>query len=57
MTIGVMISIRKLENMSVITFNSDESEIAFQFLLVQWKKRELDGETHQNPDQDRFTSN
>ena len=36
--------------------NSEFSEIAIQFLLVEWKQRGLDREMHQDPDRDRYTS-
>ena len=32
------------------------SEIAIHSLLVDWKQRGLDRETHQDPDRDRYTS-
>ena len=35
---------------------SDMSEIAIHSLLVDWKQRGLDRETHQDPDRDRYTS-
>ena len=38
------------------TSNSDKSEIAIHSLLVDWKQRGLDRETHQDPDRDRYTS-
>ena len=38
------------------TSNSDMSEIAIHSLLVDWKQRGLDRETHQDPDRDRYTS-
>ena len=44
------------ENVSEITSNSDISEIAIHSLLVEWKQRGLDRETHQDPDRDRYTS-
>ena len=44
------------ENVSETTPNSDVSEIAIHFLLVEWKQRGLDREMHQDPDRDRCTS-
>ena len=44
------------DNMSETTSNSDMSEIAIHSLLVDWKQRGLDRETHQDPDRDRYTS-
>ena len=44
------------ENTSESTSNYDVSEIAIQFLLVEWKQRGLDRERHQDPDRDRYTS-
>ena len=44
------------ENVSETTSNSDVSEIAIHSLLVDWKRRGLDGEMHQDPDRDRYTS-
>ena len=44
------------DNTSETTSNSDMSEIAIQSLLVDWKQRGLDRETHQDPDRDRYTS-
>ena len=44
------------ENTSETTSNSDVSEIAIHSLLVEWKKRGLDREMHQDPDRDRYTS-
>ena len=44
------------DNTSETTSNSDMSEIAIHSLLVDWKQRGLDGETHQDPDRDRYTS-
>ena len=41
---------------SETTSNSDMSEIAIHSLLVDWKQRGLDRETHQDPDRDRYTS-
>ena len=41
---------------SETTSNSDMSEIAIHSLLVDWKQRRLDRETHQDPDRDRYTS-
>ena len=43
-------------NTSETTSISDMSEIAIHSLLVDWKQRGLDRETHQNPDRDRYTS-
>ena len=45
-----------LDNTSETTSNSDMSEIAIHSLLVDWKQRGLDRETHQDPDRDRYTS-
>ena len=45
------------DNTSETTSNSDMSEIAIHSLLVDWKQRGLDRETHQDPDRDRYTSN
>ena len=45
------------ENTSETSSNSDVSEIAIQFLLVEWKQRRLDREIHQDPDRDRPTWN
>ena len=42
--------------MSETTSNSDVSEIAIHFLLVEWEKRGLEREMHQEPDRDRYTS-
>ena len=44
------------DNISETTSNSDMSEIAIHSLLVDWKQRGLDRETHQDPDRDRYTS-
>ena len=44
------------DNASETTSNSDVSEIAIHSLLVDWKQRGLDRETHQDPDRDRYTS-
>ena len=44
------------DNRSEKTSNSDKSEIAIHSLLVDWKQRGLDRETHQDPDRDRYTS-
>ena len=44
------------DNTSETTSNSDISEIAKHSLLVDWKQRGLDRETHQDPDRDRYTS-
>ena len=44
------------DNTSETTSNSDISEIAIHSLLVVWKQRGLDRETHQDPDRDRYTS-
>ena len=44
------------DNTSETTSNSDMSEIAIHSLLVDWKQRGLDQETHQDPDRDRYTS-
>ena len=44
------------ENGPETTSNSDVSEIAIHFLLVEWKQRGLDREMHQDPDRDRYTS-
>ena len=44
------------DNTSETTSNSDISEIAIHSLLVDWKQRGLDRETHQDPDRDRYTS-
>ena len=44
------------DNTSETTSNSDVSEIAIHSLLVDWKQRGLDRETHQDPDRDRYTS-
>ena len=44
------------DNTSETTSNSDISEIAIHSLLVDWKQRGLDEETHQDPDRDRYTS-
>ena len=44
------------DNTSETASNSDMSEIAIHSLLVDWKKRGLDRETHQDPDRDRYTS-
>ena len=44
------------DNTSETTSNSDMSEIAIHSLLVDWKQRGLDRETHQFPDRDRYTS-
>ena len=44
------------ENGSETTSNSEVSEIAIHFLLVEWKQRGLDREMHQDPDRDRYTS-
>ena len=41
------------DNTSGTTSNSDMSEIAIHSLLVDWKQRGLDRETHQDPDRDR----
>ena len=41
---------------SETTSNSDVSEIAIHSLLVDWKRRGLDREMHQDPDRDRYTS-
>ena len=41
------------DNTSETTSNSDMSEIAIHSLLVDWKQRGLDRETHQDPDRDR----
>ena len=43
-------------NTSETASNSDMSEIAIHSLLVDWKQRGLDRETHQDPDRDRYTS-
>ena len=43
-------------NTSETTSNSDMLEIAIHSLLVDWKQRGLDRETHQDPDRDRYTS-
>ena len=48
--------IQSWENTSETTSNSDVSEIAIHSLLVEWKQRGLDRETHQDPDRDRYTS-
>ena len=47
---------QSLDNTSETTSNSDMSEIAIHSLLVDWKQRGLDRETHQDPDRDRYTS-
>ena len=44
------------DNTSEKTSNSDMSEIAIHSLLVDWKQRGLDRETHQDPNRDRYTS-
>ena len=44
------------DNTSETASNSDKSEIAIHSLLVDWKQRGLDRETHQDPDRDRYTS-
>ena len=44
------------DNTSETTSNSDMSEIAIHSLLVDWKQRGLDRETHKDPDSDRYTS-
>ena len=44
------------ENTTETTSNSDFSEIAIHFLLVEWKQRGLNREIHQDPDRDRYTS-
>ena len=44
------------DNTSETTSNSDMSEIAIHSLLVDWKQRGLDRETHQDPDRGRYTS-
>ena len=44
------------DNTSETTSNSDMSEIAIHSLLVDWKQRGLDRETHQDPDRDRYAS-
>ena len=44
------------DNTSETTSSSDMSEIAIHSLLVDWKQRGLDRETHQDPDRDRYTS-
>ena len=44
------------DNTSETTSNCDMSEIAIHSLLVDWKQRALDRETHQDPDRDRYTS-
>ena len=44
------------DNKSETTSNSDMSEIAIHSLLVDWKQRGLDRETHQDPDRDRYFS-
>ena len=44
------------DNTSETTSNSDMSEIAIHSLLVDWKQRGLDRETHQDPDRDRYNS-
>ena len=44
------------DNTSETTSYSDMSEIAIHSLLVDWKQRGLDRETHQDPDRDRYTS-
>ena len=44
------------DNTSETTSNFDMSEIAIHSLLVDWKQRGLDRETHQDPDRDRYTS-
>ena len=44
------------DNISETTSNSDMSEIAIHSLLVDWKQRGPDRETHQDPDRDRYTS-
>ena len=44
------------DNTSETASNSDMSEIAIHSLLVDWKQRGLDRETHQDPDRDRYTS-
>ena len=44
------------DNTSETTSNSDISEIAIHYLLVDWKQRGLDREMHQDPDRDRYTS-
>ena len=44
------------DNTSETTSISDMSEIAIHSLLVDWKQRGLDRETHQDPDKDRYTS-
>ena len=41
---------------SETTSNSDVSEIAIYYLLVDWKQRGLDREMHQDPDRDWYTS-
>ena len=43
-------------NTSETTSNSHMSEIAIHYLLVDWKQRGLNRETHQDPDRDRYTS-
>ena len=49
-------SVGSWDNTSETTSNSDMSEIAIHSLLVDWKQRALDRETHQDPDKDRYTS-
>ena len=44
------------ENTYETTSNSDVLEIAIQSLLVEWIKRGLGREMHQDPDRDRYTS-
>ena len=44
------------ENISETTSNSDVSEIAIHYLLVEWKQRGLDREMHPDPERDRYTS-
>ena len=38
------------------TSNSDKSETAFHFLLIEWKQRGLDRERYQDPNRDRYNS-
>ena len=44
------------ENVSETNSNSDVSEVAIHYLLIEWKQRGLDKEMHQDPDTDRYTS-
>ena len=42
------------ENVSETKSDSDVSEIAIHYLLVEWKQRGLDRDMHQDPDRDRY---